>query len=213
MAFRICQTKKPALPVKRFATFSKEEVDSKRYNAVPVSAPKANTKAAKALESYLVETGGKPLAELVAASELAEVLSSYYFAARTVDGHEYRCSSLENFRQGLNRHIKQHMKADMDIIKVPAYREANLSFKAAMTELKKKGLGSVRHYPNIDKSDLVKLYNSTYLSTSTASGLYRKVQFDIRYYFCRRGGENMVDMTKETFSVQTDPDSGLKVRR
>ena len=98
----------------------------------------------------------------------------------------------------------------MDIIKDPEYREANLSFKAAMTELKKKGLGSVRHYPNIDKSDLVKLYNSTYLSTSTASGLYRKVQFDIRYYFCRRGGENMVDMTKETFSVQTDPDSGLR---
>ena len=34
--------------------------------------------------------------------------------------------------------------------------------------------------------------------------LQRKVQFDIRYYFCRRGSENIYSMTKETFRLAYD---------
>ena len=33
--------------------------------------------------------------------------------------------------------------------------------------------------------------------------------FDIRYYFCRRGGENIQDMTTATFELKIDPDSGI----
>ena len=39
--------------------------------------------------------------------------------------------------------------------------------------------------------------------------LQAKVQFDIRYYFARRGGENIYDMTKETFKCVTDHESGV----
>ena len=39
--------------------------------------------------------------------------------------------------------------------------------------------------------------------------LQRKVMFDIRYYFCRRGGENIHDMTIGTFELQFDSTTGI----
>ena len=39
--------------------------------------------------------------------------------------------------------------------------------------------------------------------------LQNKVMFDIRYYFCRRGGENMHEMTKKTFELKYDQDTKI----
>lgn len=58
--------------------------------------------------------------------------------------------------------------------------------------------------------DLVALYNSEELDPDLSpQSLQNKVQFDIRYYFCRRGGENIHDMTQDTFEVQYDVDSSM----
>ena len=35
------------------------------------------------------------------------------------------------------------------------------------------------------------------------------MQFDIRYYFCRRGGENIYDMKKNTFELDFDTDTRI----
>ena len=35
------------------------------------------------------------------------------------------------------------------------------------------------------------------------------MQFDIRYYFTRRGGDNIYDMTKETFKCMMDRESSV----
>ena len=40
--------------------------------------------------------------------------------------------------------------------------------------------------------------------------LQEKVQFDFRYYFFRRGAENMKDTTKSTFVIQTDLNTGKR---
>lgn len=54
-------------------------------------------------------------------------------------------------------------------------------------------------------SDLVKIYNSPELDPDASpQSLLNKVQFDIRYYFCRRGNEKMEDMTKDTFKLMFD---------
>ena len=37
--------------------------------------------------------------------------------------------------------------------------------------------------------------------------LQNKVQWDIRYYFARRGGEGIQFMTKKTFALKRDPDT------
>ena len=39
--------------------------------------------------------------------------------------------------------------------------------------------------------------------------LQNKVQFDIWYYFCRRGGENIHSMTKDTLELNFDVDSKI----
>lgn len=54
-------------------------------------------------------------------------------------------------------------------------------------------------------TDLVKLYNSEEMDPDLCPvSLQNKVQFDIRYYFCRRGGENIHEMTKDTFQLVFD---------
>ena len=39
--------------------------------------------------------------------------------------------------------------------------------------------------------------------------LLNKVQFDVRYYFCRRGSENIYTMTRETFKFGFDQETGI----
>ncbi len=60
--------------------------------------------------------------------------------------------------------------------------------------------------------DLQKLYYSNVLNPNDEDPacLQNKVQFDIRFYFCQQGNENIYDFTKETFKVKEDLNSGLK---
>jgi hypothetical protein len=61
--------------------------------------------------------------------------------------------------------------------------------------------------PVISDSDLRGIYG--YFNTDTPTGLFYKVQMDIRLYFFRRGSENMHEMTVDTFCVETDSDTGI----
>ena len=45
---------------------------------------------------------------------------------------------------------------------------------------------------------------------NTPKSLQNKVQFDLRIFLCRRGNENVYEMTKKTFEIATDPSTGLK---
>ena len=59
-------------------------------------------------------------------------------------------------------------------------------------------------------TDLRLIYNSEHLDPERSpSHLQRKVMFDIRYYMCRRGGENIKDMTKETFQLCFDNETKI----
>ena len=76
------------------------------------------------------------------------------------------------------------------------------------------GKGDVLHHPIImiiSDADLKSLYTSIHLAITTPQGLFNKVQFDIRMFFCRRGNENMHSMTKDMFQVDTDENTGRKV--
>ena len=58
--------------------------------------------------------------------------------------------------------------------------------------------------------DHVKIYNSQYLDPDyNAKSLQCKVQFDIRFYFARRGAENMDTMKRNTFKLQFDTRSEI----
>ena len=51
----------------------------------------------------------------------------------------------------------------------------------------------------------MKMYNHPYLDPDSGrEALQQKVQFDIRFYFCHRGAENMETMKKTMFAVRCD---------
>lgn len=59
-------------------------------------------------------------------------------------------------------------------------------------------------------TDLVKLYNHPLLDPDAGpQQLQNKVQLDIRYYFCRRGGENVHAFKKDTFELVFDTDTRI----
>ena len=88
---------------------------------------------------------------------------------------------------------------NMDIVKGHQFREANINFESMLTRLKRKGLEETVHYPAIRDSDIENIYASKLTSLETPTGLFNKVQFDIRLYFFRRGAENMHSMKKILF--------------
>ena len=54
------------------------------------------------------------------------------------------------------------------------------------------------------------IYNSRALNPDMGPHeLQRKVQFDVRYYLCRRGSENIYQMKKNTFSLAYNKDTGM----
>ena len=56
----------------------------------------------------------------------------------------------------------------------------------------------------------MKLYNSTYFNPDAGPAqLQKKVMFDIRYYFCRRGNENVEFMTKDMFKLRFDMETKI----
>jgi hypothetical protein len=196
---------------KRFASHTESDILEKRANVVPKNTSKGNQKSARILRDYLKEKSQDPEFENYDAYRLNEVLSHLYLDMRKADGEMYKTSSLENFRYGLNRYLKAPpFLKTFDIIKDHEFYPANESFKTALAELKNAGKGGVDHYPAIEDCDLKKLYSSIHLCPETPSGLLNKVQLDIRLYFCRRGVENMTEMTKDTFSIEVDPNSGLR---
>lgn len=60
----------------------------------------------------------------------------------------------------------------------------------------------------------MKLYKSNLLDPDISpETLQNKVQFDIRFYFARRGDENINSMTKGTFDIFLDPDTNTRYVR
>ncbi|XP_063404526.1 uncharacterized protein LOC134687991 [Mytilus trossulus] len=197
--------------MERFGTSTRQDIDDKRRNIHADKTQKSNTQSAKLFKEYLTSKNHEADFESFTTQRLDEALSHFYLDVRKIDGSMYKTSSLESIRHGLNRHLKAPPNNKVfDISKDTAFRYANMSFDAARAELKQSGKGNVQHYPIIQESDREKLYKSVYFSTHTPTGLFNKVQYDIRLYFCRRGAENMHTMTKSTFALKTDPNTGMR---
>ena len=146
---------------RRFAHLSKEEIDNKRDSVIPKSTKQANKKAARTLKTYLEEKGIATPIESIEAEDLAKILETFYFDARTQSGELYKRSSLENLRHGINRYLRSPpFNKEFDIIKDAVFRTANDNYHAALNELKSEGKGDTEHYPPISDEDLRKLYSS-----------------------------------------------------
>ena len=68
--------------------------------------------------------------------------------------------------------------------------------------LKQCGKGKVESHPEIEPEDIRKLYSS--FDVETPGGLQENVWFDIMFRLCRRGRENLRQMTKSSLAVAVD---------
>lgn len=132
--------------------------------------------------------------------ELNIILKLFYANIRRQDGTYYKKNTLISHRHALARYFKVTHK--IDILDDPNFQEANLTYKSVMVELKKHGYGRVDHHLAITEEDMKMIYGN--FDTSYPRGLQEKVLFEIMYYLCRRGQENIDTMTKDTFDVRTD---------
>ena len=59
-------------------------------------------------------------------------------------------------------------------------------------------------------SDLHQIYYSKHLDPeNNVRTLQNKVQWDIRFYFARRGGEGIATMKRSTFKLSCNPETNL----
>ena len=195
--------------MKRFASYSYEELAEKKKQLIPKTTAKNEKSAANTFREYLKEKGHETRFETFTKDELNTRLSSFYVEARTRSGELYKLTSMMTFRYGLSRFLKKTEKhASTDIIEDSEFNESNEMFKVACQMIKKAGKAEINHYPEISEEDRQKLYTSLFFNTQTPVGLYNKVHFDVRYYFSRRGGENMDTLTKDSFIVGVNAKTG-----
>lgn len=177
--------------MKRFAAFSDNEIEEKRAMVIPKNTKKCENVAERLFSAFLQENGNSNMHDL-SNEELDALLTKFWFSARTKKGELYRVSTLENWKHSLNRCFKKNGR--VDILKSEDFRKSQDSFKDAARELKSLGMGYVDHYPEIKERDLRQLYNSQLMDPDFSPiSLQNKVQFDLRFYFCRRGNENIYD--------------------
>ena len=66
-------------------------------------------------------------------------------------------------------------------------------------------MAKTRHKPPINKEDINKLYQSGQFDSNSPDTLQNKVFFEVMLYFCRRGRQNLRNLKKSDFSIETHP--------
>ena len=186
---------------------TEEERNKILFDAVPENTRNATKSALNHLNEYIRQkNGGLQLTiDDIGTEELPQVMYEFYTDARyksSNDGklEKYKNTTLNSIRAGINRHLKD--TRGVDIMKDERFVKSNQMFKAVKKENKKDGHGNVDHKISITASDMEKLdrYFRGYMSPSSKK-LQELCIFNILFYGCRRGRENLSAMEIDTFEV------------
>ena len=71
------------------------------------------------------------------------------------------------------------------------------------------GKGAVQHHPEISLTDLPKLYAS--FNVESPAGLQDKAMFDILFFMCHPGRDNLRELTNQTFKLNTDVEGDIYI--
>ena len=145
--------------------------------------------------------------ESIAAADLNTALKLYFPSIRPQKSNDYSAQSLKCHRSALNRYFRAHR--GIDITKDSAFTEANERFKATLVECKKIGKGKRKSTPVISQIDMERIaeyFDHDHMNNPDPRKLQQTVIFNIIYYFCRRGRENLYEMKLNTFEIVTEPD-------
>ena len=189
----------------RFASLTIEDIDKLVLSKDSESSNKAADVAFNILLRYCVEKNIIFIIETITLNEFNDILIRFFAEVRKEDGTFYKKTSMHTLRYGLQRKIT-HIRKDIDIVHNQMFKRANEVFTAQLVHLKKIGLAKIDHKPAISKNDLEALYSSGVFDINKPATLLNKVFFEIMYYLCRRGRENLRKLTKESFKVNVGDD-------
>ena len=190
---------KMAQSAKRFVTYDEEGLSDFLETKQAKNTERSTKTALTLLETFCAETGLS--IHLDNAYMMDNTLQRFYAGIRKANGDFYKVTTMNGIRFGLQRHFLNTLKI-FDIINDSDFKASNTCFKNVLIKIKQSGKGNITHYPEIEPEDLRKLYAS--FDLNTPDGLQEKVLFDIMFFLCRRGRENLRAMTKSSFFVGHD---------
>lgn len=189
-------------PKRKFATVSASQLETYRHVHNAKRTEYCTKSAENGLREYyqsLPKSSSSKSYDELTASELNNLLESYYVACRTGKDEQYKTSSLRTLRQNLRRAIRS--THNLDILNNNEFASSNIVFNNRLVDNKKCGLGVVNHHPDISPSDLKQIVEK--LSPEDPAQLQLLVWFYIQLHFCRRGQENLDTTEKDHFNVVT----------
>lgn len=187
----------------RFANLTDAEIENIEANQDSKSTKKVVEKAVRAFQAYLKEKGQDIAFESFATMDLDTALKNFYANARTIKGDLYKLSSFNQMKYGLHKYL---LGKGIDTSTV-AFTKSNETFKAMKKDLMRNWKGDVKHRTPISATDLKKLYqHKLAFNVLTPVGLQQKVMFEIILFMCRRGRENLRNMTKDFYGIFQDED-------
>ena len=198
------------LTLGRFGSTTDEEKKKIMEDRNAKNTNRATKTAITTFREYLTEKQLKPL-EDITNEELPEILNNFYTEAKKTNGTDYCVQSMKCIRAGINRYFKA--ERGLDIISNTDFVQANEMFRGVNRQKRIQGKGSTKPHAVIEKEDLEKMQNYFQHDVMNAPNP-RKLQqcfvFNVIHYFCRRGRENLYNMTADTFAIETDNISGRR---
>lgn len=190
--------------IKRVSRFESLQ-DTDRLDILQERVKKNTQKATKVwlnvVTAYMKEKNLGVCIDEVTTEDLPNFLFKFYSEVRKDNGQLYSNTSLKSMRAAINRHVKE--TRSIDIVSDPKFMRTNELFKGVQIQGKKAGKGTIKHKDHIDPQDLERLqdYFSKYMQPNPEI-LQQYVMFNIMYYLCRRGRQNLAVLTVDMFEVQ-----------
>ena len=197
-------TSKGEMASSRFANMSDEDMEKLVEDASSQNTKNVINVAWKIFEQYIVEKLHiRPSCQQdMSAKSLVPVLRKFYCNVRNRNGEPYVKKTMISIRYGLQKKFEKSHK--FDIVNDDRFKDSNDIFHACLKKMKKDGAGESKHKEVISEEDIKRLYSTLTLSTKTPKSLQYKVFFELMMFMCNRGRENLRNMTKEDFVVDTD---------
>lgn len=194
---------------RRFASLEDEDRENLLENVDSKNTKRQTRTAINGFREYLTEKSLSLDFESYDDAQLDDVLSKFYMEMRNKNGEMYKKTTMQSYRQGLQRHLSK--TRDIDILKGDNFKKSQKAYQCMTKELKRLGLAAVEHYPAIADADIEKMYMFFCKDLESPKMLQYKVFVDIMIHFGRRGRENLATLTRQDFAVQPDPEGTLYI--
>ncbi|CAG2243519.1 unnamed protein product [Mytilus edulis] len=194
---------------RRFASLEDEDRENLLENVDSKNTKRQTKTAINGFREYLTEKSLSLDFESYDDAQLDDVLSKFYMEMRNKNGEMYKKTTMQSYRQGLQRHLSK--TRDIDILKGDNFKKSQKAYQCMTKELKRLGLAAVEHYPAIADADIEKMYMFFCKDLESPKCSSTKVFVDIMIHFGRRGRENLATLTRQDFAVQPDPEGTLYI--